>query len=232
MKTRLFDRRFSTAAIAGVIATLALGACSVLPDKPARPVSYDFGTGIAPPSVTEVAISLPPIALADVDAAALADTAAITYRLQYTDAQQLRPYAQARWALPPAQLVRLRVREALGQRRPILDADDVLAQRRVEGGLPRILRLQLEEFSQVFESPSRSEGVLRLRATLVDNTVQGENFVGQRVFVVRRPATTPDAPGGVQALAAATDAAAAEIEAWLARLAPQAASAPMRPPRP
>lgn len=200
---------------------VALAACSSLPDKPSRPVSYDFGAGLLTPSTQDVSRVLPPIALADIDSAGVPDTAAITYRLQYTDAQQLRPYANARWALPPAQLVRQRLRERLGVNRPVLDADDLLSQKRIEGRLPRILRLQLEEFSQVFDSPGRSEGVLRLRATLVDNAPEGESFVGQRVFVLRKPAASADAAGGVQALTAATDAAGDEIEAWLARLAPR-----------
>ena len=208
-----------TAVLASIAVSLA--ACSSLPDKPSRPVSYDFGAGLLTPPSQDVSPALPPIALADIDSAGVPDTAAITYRLQYTDAQQLRPYANARWSLPPAQLVRQRVRERLGQNRPVLDADDLLSQKRIEGSLPRILRLQMEEFSQVFQSPGQSEGVLRLRATLVDNAPQGERFVGQRVFVLRRPAVTADAAGGVQALTAATDAAADEIEAWLARLAPR-----------
>jgi len=39
--------------------------------------------------------------------------------------------------------------------------------------------------------------------------------VAQRRFSVQRPATSADAPGGVRALVAATDAAAQEIAAWL-----------------
>lgn len=215
MKTASFHR------IATVSIAVLLGACSSLPDKPSRPVSYDFGAGWLTPPAQDVSPALPPIALADIDSAGVPDTAAITYRLLYTDAQQLRPYANARWSLPPAQLVRQRVRERLGAHRPVLDADDLLSQKRIEGSLPRILRLQLEEFSQVFGSPGQSEGVVRLRATLVDNSPVGETFVGQRVFVLRKPAPTADAAGGVQALTAATDAAADEIEAWLARLAPR-----------
>jgi len=215
MKTAYFRH-----AVLGSI-VLSMAACSSLPDKPSRPVSYDFGAGLLTPSAQDVSRSLPPIALADIDSAGVPDTAAITYRLQYTDAQQLRPYANARWVLPPAQLVRQRVRERLGVNRPVLDADDLLSQKRIEGNLPRILRLQLEEFSQVFVGPGQSEGVLRLRATLVDNAPQGESFIGQRVFVLRRPAATADAAGGVRALTDATDAAGDEIEAWLARLAPR-----------
>jgi cholesterol transport system auxiliary component len=209
-----------------------LAGCSALPDKPTRPVAYDFGSGFVAPTADGAPNALPPIALGDVDTAGVADTAAVSYRLQYTDAQQLRPYALARWTLPPAQLVRQRIREVLGHKRPVMDVDDVLAQSRIDGSPPRILRLQLEEFSQVFSSPEQSEGVLRIRATVVDNLPQGDRFIGQRVFALRRAAPTPDAPGGVRALTLATDAAAAEIEAWLAGLPLPVTASPYRAVKP
>jgi cholesterol transport system auxiliary component len=53
---------------------------------------------------------------------------------------------------------------------------------------------------------------------LTDNTPAGERLLAQRSFFVRRPAPTPDAPGGVRALAAAADAAAEEIAQWLAQV--------------
>jgi cholesterol transport system auxiliary component len=49
----------------------------------------------------------------------------------------------------------------------------------------------------------------------MDNTVAGEQLLAQRTFVVRKPAPTADAPGGVRALTAATDAAAEEIAQWM-----------------
>jgi cholesterol transport system auxiliary component len=78
-----------------------------------------------------------------------------------------------------------------------------------------VLRLELEEFSHLFESPTQSVGVVRLRATLAENTPSGEKLLAQRVVIVQRPAPTADAPGGVRALAAATDAAAEELSQWL-----------------
>ena len=38
---------------------------------------------------------------------------AVLYRLAYADGQQLRPYSQARWSQPPAQLLQQRLREQL-----------------------------------------------------------------------------------------------------------------------
>ncbi|MES2186236.1 MAG: ABC-type transport auxiliary lipoprotein family protein [Pseudomonadota bacterium] len=201
-------------------AGVALAGCSALPDKPARPLLYDFGPGTVAALPQDRRAPLPPLALGEVETAGVADTAAVLFRLQYADAQQLRPYALARWSLPPAQLVRQRLRERLGERRAVMDIDDALAQRRIDGRLPLMLRLQLEEFSQVFPAPATSFGVVRLRATLLDKAADGERLLGQRLFVVQRPALTADAAGGVGALAAATDAAADEIAGWLELVPP------------
>lgn len=82
------------------------------------------------------------------------------------------------------------------------------------------LRLDLEEFSQWFESPDKSSGLLRLRATVTQRSSIGETLLAQRSFVARQVATTPDAAGGVRALAAATDQVIGEIEVWLGQVAP------------
>jgi cholesterol transport system auxiliary component len=58
-------------------------------------------------------------------------------------------------------------------------------------------------------------GLVRLRATLIRGTTGGDRVLGQRTFTVRRPAPSADAPGGVKALAAATDAAVADIVQWV-----------------
>jgi cholesterol transport system auxiliary component len=83
--------------------------------------------------------------------------------------------------------------------------------------MPRVLHVELEEFSQTFDSQAQSWGVLRLRATLLSNTPGGERLIGQRVIAKREPAPSADAAGGVRALSAAADAAADEIADWLAQ---------------
>ncbi|WP_082448205.1 ABC-type transport auxiliary lipoprotein family protein [Xylophilus sp. Leaf220] len=200
---------------AALVAVALLAGCSALPDRPTRPLVYDFGPGEVQPRAQTRIAPQPPLALADVDSAGVVDTAAVMFRFTYADAQQLRPYAMARWSLAPSQLVRQRLRERLGRDRAVLNADDSAALQRTDGKLPHILRVQLEEFSQIFSAPTQSAGVVRLRVTLVDNRAEGERLLAQRVVLVSRPAPTADAPGGVQALAAATDAAADEIAAWL-----------------
>ena len=200
-----------------IILAAALSGCSGLPDKPSRATMYDFGPGPLAIQPSTRQAPLPPLALDDVSTSGGAlDNMAVLYRLAYTDAQQLRPYSQARWSMPPAQLVRQRLREQLGQRRAVFSAGSSVALNRSQNAvLPLLLRLDLEEFSHLFTAPNTSVGLIRLRATLLEVTPAGEKLVGQRNVIVQRPAPSNDAPGGVRALTAATDAAIEELDQWL-----------------
>lgn len=205
---------------------LVLAACGALPDKPQRATLYDFGAGQLPRSAAAATASptrLPPMLLADIEAHARLDGAQILYRLAYSDVNELRPYSQARWSVPPTELLEQRLREALAQRRVVLGAEEGTNIARVEGKVPNSLRLTLEEFSQYFESPSSSFGMVRVRATLMNTTGAGDRVLGQRTFSAREPAPTSDAPGGVKALAAASDAVVAQVVQWADQLqqAPQ-----------
>lgn len=202
---------------------LAAG-CSVV-DKPTRATMYDFGPGAlstqpaASASANAPRATLPPLAIADIATSGGAlDNQAVLYRLAYTDAQQLRPYSQARWSMPPALLVRQRLRERLGQRRVVLNAREGVALNRSQNASLPMLRLELEEFSQLFSAPDASVGLVRLHATLVEITPAGEKLIAQRNLVVQRPATSADAAGGVRALTAATDAAIEALDEWLQQM--------------
>ena len=98
---------------------LGLTACAQLQPQP-RPVVFDFGPGATAAVASDRMAPLPTLVLADVESSAALDTTAVLYRLGYSDAQQLRPYALARWSMAPAQLVRQRLREQLGLRRAVL----------------------------------------------------------------------------------------------------------------
>ena len=219
----------STGAIGTLYAltvALLLSACSALPSKPTRATMYDFGPGpVAAQSAQPIALQtsqtpqtpLAPVAIEDISTSGGAlDNLAVLYRLAYVDAQELRPYSQSRWSMPPAQLVRQRLRDTLSLRRPVFNAREGLALNRSQNPLlPLQLRLELQEFSHFFSAPDASVGLVRLRATLVDVTAAGERLVAQRIIVAQRPAATLDAPGGVRALTAATDAAIEELDQWL-----------------
>lgn len=192
------------------LASLLISGCA-LPQRPPPAALYDFGAGplAGAPAPAPSQAALPALALNSVQASTALDGTAVLYRLAYADAQQLRAYALARWTMPPAQLVQQRLRERLSQQRAVLNPGE---------GAARMLQIELEEFSQVFEVPDKSTGLLRLRATVLQATPAGDRLVAQRSVVVQRPAPSADAPGGVRALTAATDAAVAELAQWLQQL--------------
>ena len=199
-------------ALGATLCALLLGLAGCGSAPAARQAVYDFGPGPTQPQPSNRMAPLPPLQLADVEASAALDGNALLYRLAYADAQQLRPYAQARWAMPPAQLLRQRLRELLGQRRSVLGATDAVP----AGTL--VLRLELEEFSHWFEAPQKSAGLLRLRATL-SRSGNPAKLLAQTSWVQQQPAASNDAAGGVAALAQATQALAGQLDAWLQQAA-------------
>ncbi len=197
---------------------LSLTGCA-LPTAPARPAVYDFGAGSTQhtPASALRPPHLAPLIVGEIEASPALDSSAMLYRLSYANPQQLRPYTQARWSMPPAQLLRQRLRARLGEQHALLNTgDSLLSGTKTAPPPPLNLRLELEEFSQLFDTPEHSTGLLRLRATLTQASPTGQQLIAQRSFTLQRTAPTPDAPGGVQALTEASEAVALEVEAWVA----------------
>lgn len=215
-------------ALASLGCVLLLAGCGMLPDKPARATLYDFGPGLstAAPAAAAPTTALPALSLAEFDSNSRLDGTQILYRMGYADANELRPYGQSRWSLPPAQLLRQRLRDTLAERRTVLGPEESATLARTESIVPDTLRISLDEFSHYFDAPASSTGLVRLRATLVRSATGGDRVMGQRTFTVRRPAASGDAPGGVKALIAASDAAMAEVVQWVDQLQQQ------EPPQP
>ena len=189
--------------LACAAAALSLSACAV-PQAPATKRVYDFGPTTAAAAAPGASAFAGPLALAEIEAPLALDSTALHYRLAYANAQELRPYALARWSMPPAQLVQQRVRARLSTLGPVLVPG--------EGVPAHTLRIELEEFSQQFDAPGSSQGLVQLRATLLKGTA----LVAQRSFSATAPAASADAAGGVSALAAATEDAASQLSAWVA----------------
>ncbi len=188
-----------------VCCSLVLAACAT-PQPPATKTVYDFGPVLTAPSVstaTASSVRRPAISVPEIEAGAGLDSPALLYRLQYQDPQQLRPYAQARWSVPPAQLLRVRLRDTLSAQGPVLST---------EGSTPWVLNVELDEFSQLFDSPTSSFALVRLRVSLM----KSEQLAAQTSVLARAPAPSQDAAGGVRALTAATDDALRQVAAWLA----------------
>lgn len=188
--------------IAGLALALACAGCSFTP-APAPPVArFDFGP-VPPGNPTQILRH--PLVIYDVSAPAWLDSPSIYYRLAYQDAARPQAYADSRWVASPAELIATRLRGRLapsGKGGIVHPADGARAS--------YALRVELNEFTQVFDAPGRSRAVVRLRASVLGSRA----LIAQKSFSVERPASTPDAEGGVRALIGASDEAVDQLVAW------------------
>lgn len=185
---------------------LALSACSLGPAPTPAVAVYDFGPELPAPASTRVRSTL---ALDEVAANPQLHTPAILYRLIYLDAAQLQPYSRSRWAAPPSVLLNQRLRYALGQateRGLTAVADGVPSE--------HVLRVELDAFEQLVDTPNAGRVSIRARASLI--RYPERSLRAQRVFVVQRASPSVDAQGAVRALSAATDELIADMIAWVA----------------
>ncbi len=190
---------------------LAMSGCA-LQNPVQRVAVYDFGPGPLTSVAPAPADRLPVLQLDVLEGPAALDSTAMLYRLAYADDQQLRPYSLARWSMTPAQLLRQHFRQQLGQRRTLLNPFDSSSP---DAFKALVLQIEIEEFSQLFESADKSSGLLRLRVMLSRAGPPGGGWLAQRTLTLQQSAATADAPGGVRALAAAARAAAQELDQWL-----------------
>lgn len=200
-------------AIAAMAATL--GACAT---KGVPTTQFDFGplpaaasaSASAQVSAPTSASNIGAIIVADVTGPAALDTERMQYRLLYADARQSKPYAYNQWTSTPSQLLTQRIKARMAQAGvKVLSTTDAAAS-------PTVLRMEVEDFAQNFDTATSSKGVLRLRASVFRN----HHLVDQKTFDRSAPAPTADAAGGARALADASDAVAADVLSWLAALPP------------
>jgi cholesterol transport system auxiliary component len=187
--------------LAPFAAALALAAC--VNNPPVKPAEYDFGPGAVTPAGSPRLQR--EITVASVTSPVWLDSPGLIYRLAYRDASQPRSYVESRWVAPPKELFTARLRQRLGATAPsrvLAPADGVRT--------AVTLRVELLEFSQVFDSPERSRALVRVRAVLVADG----RLVAQSSFTTEEPARSADAAGGARALALAADAAIDRLISW------------------
>lgn len=134
----------------------------------------------------------------DVVAPSWLDSGALQYRLMYEDGARRQAYSRSRWAAAPAEMLEQYLKRAL-------QGDSTTGRCR--------LRLELEEFQQVFDSPLASRAVLVTRASLYAE--EGRGTLARQSFTLIRPAGTADAPGGVTALTGTAADLEQGLRTWL-----------------
>ncbi|MRD71807.1 ABC transporter [Rhodocyclus tenuis] len=191
-------RQKPLAALLSIGAALLLGACAVGGRATAPATVYDFGPPAARMGTAFSYVSV------EVKAPAWLDSPAIVYRLAYDDSLRLREYAASRWAGSPTQLLAQRLRQSLGT-----------AGLNSNAALDCQVRVDVQEFAQVFEQAAVSQGRLQGEASLVDGE---RRLIARQSFSLRQAAGSADAAGGVRALVATSDDLAQLLAAWLSAL--------------
>jgi len=184
-----------------------LGACA---SKGSPTAQYDFGPlpDAGTPANASASTPASAIIVADISGPAALDSERMNYRLLYSDARQSRPYAYNQWTSTPLQLLTQRMKARIAQSGVrVLSTTDAAAS-------VTLLRMEVEDFAQNFDSATSSNGVVRLRASVFRN----HKLVDQKTFSRSAPAPSADAAGGARALADASDAVASDVLAWLAAL--------------
>jgi len=177
---------------------LVLGGCGNLGVPAARFAFFDLG--IAEPVTPPL-----PLTRVEVRAPSWLSTGAMQYRIDYRQPAQREAYSETRWVAEPAEMLRLALDRAL-----VPDSSS-------SGGKCR-LRLELDEFVQVFETAHDSHAIIIARPVLI--APRSDDVVVQNTFVIREPAPTPDAAGGVIAHRRAAGRLAHGISVWIAGLDP------------
>lgn len=184
-----------TGKIALAFAALALAGCAG--PRPAAPVDHhDLGPiGTGPNSRIVAALRG-----VEVFAPSWLDSPALQYRLAYLGSQQRRSYGESRWVAPPAELL------AHALNKNLFSGDAAGACK---------LRVDLDEFVQVFDAAEASRAVVEARVQLL---APGGEPLARHALRVSRPAASGDAKGGVAAFSATVADLAAALRGWLGTL--------------
>lgn len=165
-----------------VVLTLVVSACGSLPKAAPNYSVHDFGPL---DSATLRPLGFPIRSAEVVPAPWLASTA-MQYRLAYAQPTRRQFYLENRWVAQPGQLVELAVKRSMKTSETAVSSSGCR------------LRVDLDEFVQVFDEEARSRGIVEARAALL--APRTDQLIATRGFAVIRPSLTPDAVGGVMAL--------------------------------
>ena len=169
-------------------AVLLLASCASREASPIR--TYDLGVDVPK-------AQLPALRSVTVRAPMPFDSVEMYYRLAWRDAAEIAPFANSRWAAPPAELVRRQIVRALPG----------------SAGGACSLDVELHDFSQRFSAPEASEARIELRAALVTP----ERRVAAQTFRVVEGGAGANAASGSGAFGRAAERAVDELSGWIAK---------------
>ena len=194
-----------------LIICLAGTGCTIAPHTKTPVSIYDFGieqdssTHSIPTQQQELWSSL---LISEAKSPIWLNSQAIQYRLAYLDPTRSYTYANSRWAAAPATLLTHQIRNYISAA-----TNDKVISTSDGTRTDFMLRLELEEFSQIFDTVDTSHVVIKLRASLVHRS--SRLLKAQRNFNIEQAAPTANAAGAVQALTKSSKQLTENLIAWL-----------------
>lgn len=191
-----------------------LAACAGGPAKSVFVAQYDLADASAGSAMTQRTPGLP-LRGVDVQAPSWLSKASMQYRLAYVDAGRREAYAESRWAAAPSELLEVSLRRRMGA---VDGSGDGAAKQGADTGTGGCrLRLELDEFVQVFDSPQQSRAVMDVR--LMVQAPRSDELLARKTLSLSKPTLSPDARGGAAAFSSLTTDMGNEVILWLATLA-------------
>lgn len=192
-----------------IFGLLLLTGCTVIPRPDPSTVTYNFTvlTPSAEQPEQQHVKNGKKILIPQATAPLWLDNPAIHYRLAYHNAAQSYTYANSRWSSPPAFLLTQQIKQkiAAGTHHLVIK-DSSVATADYE------LHIEIEEFSQIFDTLTNSYVAIRFRASLVNNA---HRLVGQKIFNTTHATATADAAGAVSSFTVASNQLINELIEWL-----------------
>ncbi|SER41614.1 cholesterol transport system auxiliary component [Nitrosomonas sp. Nm51] len=189
-----------------IVGILFISGCTIIPETNKNIATYNFAAG-TDPSVRQTGKDGRKILVATVSAPLWLDTRSIHYRLNYYNRSQSYTYANSRWSSPPAFLLTQQIKNKIaGTTRHLVVEDSGVAIADNE------LHIELEEFSQIFDTLNDSHVIIRFRTSLVSNT---HRLIAQKTFSARQKAPTADAAGAVEAFSIASNELVDALVEWM-----------------
>jgi len=184
-------------AVAGVGLLAVLSGCGGVGTLPRAITLHDFG----PPADFSLDPAVP-LRLLEVRAPSWLGSSGMQYRFADQLDQRRLTYTQNRWVAAPSELIQTAARRAFDLALP-------------DGG-GCLLRIELDEFSQIFDSENSSQGVIEARALLI--SPRADALLAETRLNAEAAAPTPNAAGGAVALRQASYALIKDVATWLGRL--------------
>lgn len=189
-------KRTATKGLASLL-LVSLAGCGGVGTLPKAITMHDFG--VPDDARYDPAIGL---RLVEVRAPSWLGSSGMQYRFARQADQRRLTYTENRWVAAPAELIETSMRRAFELALP-------------DGG-GCLLRIELDEFSQVFDSPDSSRGVVEARALLI--SPRADALLAETRLSETAAAPSANAAGGAVALRAASQALIGDVAKWLGRL--------------